>query len=98
MNNFNDLVQQDRRLTILRLLGQSDDYAANQYLLHMALPGMGHSCSDDTLLAELAWLTEQGLITSEQVGGVTVAKLTRRGDDAQAGRARIPGVKRPRPE
>jgi len=96
--DYADLVRADRRLTILRLLEQSDDYSANQYLLHAALPGLGHACSEDTVRTELDWLAEQGLVRIEVTGGVAIAHLTSRGQDAATGRARIPGVKRPRPE
>jgi Fe2+ or Zn2+ uptake regulation protein len=85
-------------LVILKLLAQADDYSTNQYLLHSALPGFGHSVSEDTVRIELDWLAEQGLITTESLGGVVMAKLTSRGDDVQSGRARVSGVKRPRPE
>lgn len=98
MSDFQTLLAEDRRLTLLRLLGQSDDYAANIYLLHAALPGLGHAVSEDTVLVDLDWLAEQGLVKTEDVGGITLARLTRRGDDVQTGRARVTGVKRPRPE
>lgn len=98
MTDYAALVQADRRLTILKLLEQSDDYSANEYLLQSALGGFGHNCSSDTVRAELAWLAEQGLAHLDETGGVDVARLTRRGHDAASGRARVPGVKRPRPE
>lgn len=98
MSEFTKLLSADRRLVILKLLAQSDDYSANQYLLHAAMPGFGHSISEDTVRVELDWLAEQGLVTTETIGGIVVAKLTGRGEDVQAGRARVTGVKRPRPE
>jgi Fe2+ or Zn2+ uptake regulation protein len=98
MNNFPDLVRADRRLVIIRLLAQADSYTANQYLLHAALPGFGHNVSEDVVVSDLDWLEEQGLVTNEDMGGVRMVKLTRRGDDVQAGRAKVTGVKRPRPE
>lgn len=98
MSDFQTLLREDRRLVLLRLLADGDDYAANVFLLQAALPGFGHSVSEDVLRGDLAWLAEQGLITTSEPGGVLLAKLTRRGDDVAAGRARVPGVKRPRPE
>ena len=98
MSHFQDMLREDRRLVLLRLLADGDDYSANIYLLHMAMPGMGHNCSEDTLKTDLEWLAEQGLVTTSSPGGVLLAKLTSRGDDVAAGRARVPGVKRPRPE
>ena len=98
MTEFAQLVREDRRLVLLKLLQQSEGYQANQYLLHMAMPGQGHTCSIDQVRADLAWLAEQGLITKSEVGGLMVAKLTNRGDDIASARASVPGVKRPRPE
>lgn len=98
MAEFSELVREDRRLTILRLLEQSDDYSANHYLLCSALAGFAHNCSSDAVKTDLEWLAEQGLVTTKTTGEVLIAKLTSRGEDAAHGRARVPGVKRPRPE
>lgn len=95
---FADLRREDRRLVLLRLLAESDDYSASIYLLHMAMPGMGHNCSEDALRADIAWLAEQGLLSASTISDLLIAKLTGRGADVAAGRARVPGVKRPRPE
>ena len=97
MSGLEKLQQQDRRLVILRLLMESDGYSANTYLLRSALEGFGHSIGMDLLMTEIAWLEEQGLVTTDQPGGVTVAKLTSRGHDAALGRATVPGVKKPEP-
>ena len=87
----------DRRLVILTLLSHATGYSDNEYLIHAVLPEQGHDISRDKLHVELAWLTEQGLITANKVGGVTIAKLTARGLDVARGRATAPGVKRPEP-
>lgn len=42
-----------------------------------------------------AGLKEQGLVMVEDIGTVLVARLTERGADVAAGRAIVPGVKRP---
>ena len=88
----------DRRLVILALLSHATGYSDNEYLIHAVLPEQGHDISRDKLAAELAWLQEQGLITTTKVGGVTIAKLTPRGLDVARGRATVPGVKRPEPD
>ena len=98
MTEFAEVVRADRRLTILKLLEQSDNYSANHYLLHSALPGFAHNCSADAVHTDLEWLAEQGLVTTTEAAGVLVARLTSRGEDAANGRTRVPGVKRPRPE
>jgi hypothetical protein len=45
----------------------------------------------------LAWLAEQGLLTTKATGDVVVATLLARGVDVAGGRATVPGVKRPLP-
>ncbi len=97
--SFSDVVQEDRRLVILRLLDQAAGATANDSILYSALPEIGHRCSRDQVRTELRWLEEQRLVTVEAMAGgaVLVATLTERGADVQAGRATQPGVKRPSP-
>lgn len=96
MSTFRDLVQQDRRLVILRFL-QEEDYTLNTSVLQTALHSVGHNCSRDCVEIDCAWLAEQGLVAVEQVGPVNVVRLTSRGVDVANGHAQIPGVARPRP-
>ncbi|MBA1271684.1 ArsR family transcriptional regulator, partial [Pseudomonas carnis] len=51
--------------------------------------------SRDQVKTEMHWLAEQGAVTVADVGPVLVATLTERGQDIAAGRARVPGIKRP---
>ena len=99
--SFADLLQADRRLVILRLLQQSPGYALNSSILLTGLEELGHRVARDLVATELSWLDEQGLVRCEQVDTSTkallVATLTERGLDVQAGRATVPGVKRPSP-
>lgn len=89
--------REDRRLVILRYLSEDDDYSLNDSMLDKCLAGIGHGVSRDVLRADLAWLAEQGLLTTEEVGTIVVATLTGRGDDVAKGRAVVPGIARPRP-
>lgn len=98
MNNYAEMLAEDRRLVILRLLESSGGYRANEYLLQTALPSFGHDVSQDRLRADLAWLAEQSLVQLDDQSGVQVATATQRGVDVALGHARVPGVKRPRPE
>lgn len=96
--SYSDLVSADLRLCILRVLHEDVDYAHNEAVLQSALALIGHNISADRLRTELRWLEEQLLITIVDVANtVWVAKLTNRGEDAALGRARAPGVARPRP-
>lgn len=98
MTDYAEMLAEDRRLVILRLLENSGGYRANEYLLHTALPSFGHDVSQDRLRADLAWLEEQSLVHVDEQGDVRVATATQRGVDVALGHARVPGVKRPRPE
>lgn len=95
--NFAQLLAEDRRLVILRLLSAAPEYTLNAFVLRPGLEAVGHAMSTDQLATELAWLAEQGLLGLEAVADVTVARLTSRGADVAAGRAVTPGVKRPEP-
>ena len=88
----------DRRLVMLRVLANSPGYSANEYTIEAVLEDLGHVISNDLLRGEIAWLAEQQLITTSQVGGVTIAKITQRGLDVARGKATHPDVQRPRPE
>jgi|SRR5471032_933312 len=95
MTPYSDFIRQDIRLVILRLLVEMTAYRANSSVLTMALDNYGHTLSRDQVKTELSWLAEQGALTLEDVGPVVVATLSERGQDIAAGRARVPGIKRP---
>lgn len=95
--SYADIVEADRRLVILKVLQDSAGYACNEHLLGSLLGSFGHAIPADRLRTDLAWLTEQSLITVRDVGGVEIASLTQRGLDVAQGRAHVPGVKRPAP-
>lgn len=95
--SFADLLAEDRRLTLLRLLDQAPASQANTYVLTSGLRDLGHNCPQDQVETDAAWLAEQGLVTVVEQPDVRVAALTARGADVAAGRARCPGVKRPVP-
>ncbi len=97
MNQFVSLITQDRRLAILRFLNEDKGFSLNTSVLQDALCAIGHSVSRDEVHTVVAWLSEQGLANIEQIGAVTVVKLTGRGVDVATGAAVQPGVKRPRP-
>ena len=88
---------EDRRLVILRFLAEEPDYRMNTSLMCDALDVIGHRVSRDVVATDAAWLQDNGLVTMETLGHVTLLKLTERGADVAAGRATVPGVKRPSP-
>lgn len=95
MSHFAEFLREDIRLVLLRLLSEMVAYRANSSVLTMALDSYGHTLSRDQVKTELQWLSEQGAIALSDVGPVLVATLTERGQDIAAGRARVPGIKRP---
>lgn len=95
--SYADIVAEDQRLAILQVLEQDPDYSHNEHVVGRLLAAVGHAVSSDRLHGHLAWLEEMQLLQLTEVAGVKVAKLTRRGEDAALGRARVPGVARPRP-
>lgn len=95
MSQFSDFLRQDQRLVMLRLLAELPGYTSNSSVLVQLLEQFGHVMTRDQVKTELAWLSEQGLVTTDDAGSVLMAKLTERGADVAAGRARQPGVKRP---
>lgn len=95
--SFAELLTEDRRLSLLRLLAEAPGTEANTYVLTTGLRAVGHGCSGDQVETDAAWLAEQGLVSLEDLGKVRVVHLTQRGEDVAAGRAVVPGVKRPVP-
>ena len=95
---FPEMVAKDRRLVILKILAESDQYSTNEHLLKAGLHGFGHNVGTDLLHTELAWLQEQRLVQIDEIGGVQIPKLTGRGLDVSTGATVVPGVKRPEPE
>lgn len=98
MNSYSEILAADRRLVILRLLNEAPGYSGNDSILLAALQAFGHAPSRDQVRTDLAWLAEQGLITSDDLASVMVVKITSRGADAATGRASVPGVRRPSPK
>lgn len=95
MTHYSEFLREDIRLVMLRLLSEMVGYRANSSVLAMGLDKYGHALSRDQVKTELHWLAEQGALTVTDVGPVLVATLTERGQDIAAGRARVPGIKRP---
>ncbi|WP_027714909.1 hypothetical protein [Desulfuromonas sp. TF] len=96
-HHYAELLAADIRLVILRALAEDPGYSHNESVLQQVLELFGHTESRDRIRTELSWLAEQGLITVRDALGYMVATLTGRGADVAAGRATVPGVKRPGP-
>lgn len=97
MSDYLAHVAEHRRLAILKILEQAPGYAANDSILQSAVERVGIVATRDQIKADLAWLREQGLCTVEDVAHLAVATLSQRGHDVAAGRAQVPGIKKPGP-
>jgi DNA-binding transcriptional ArsR family regulator len=88
-----DILGERIRLQVLRLL---DDVGApiNIGVLHDALLDLGLPCSRDRLTSHLHWLSEQQLLTVEDLARLLVCDISPRGQDVARGLARVPGVAR----
>ena len=89
--------REDRRLLMLKALASENDYSISDMVLRNLLREYGHAESADTIRTDIAWLEEQGLVTTEKVGVMVVATVTERGKDIADGAACVPGIRRPRP-
>lgn len=95
---FDSYLTEDRRLVILRLLSEAQQYELNDAMIQELLDRFAHNVSRDRVRTDLAWLAEQGLVTTADVAeGVITATITKLGLDVGAGRHVVPGVKRPGP-
>jgi hypothetical protein len=95
MTEPSEIRDQHLRITILRLLAEEPDDALNESFLHDLLIPFRFGISRDKMLAELDWLSEQGLVKLEDLHGLTVATLTSKGARVAAGDESVRGVKKP---
>ena len=95
---FAQVIREDRRLVMLRLLSEQGGYRANSSILHAGLQHLGVLASRDDVATDLAWLRDQSLIGLDRVSdAVSVATLTARGQDVVHGVSLVPGVSKPSP-
>ena len=102
MSELQKLLDEDRRLVVLRLLAEAHDYALNESILEKGLQRLRLGVvGRDIVRAHLAWLEQHGLVSVErmEMGGARelwVGKLTKTGQEVAQGRP-WPGVARPSP-
>lgn len=89
------LLKEDQRLCLLRSLSDAGG-KANESVVQDCLDRYGHEISRDAVKTHLAWLEEQGVIETEDLGGCLVATLIDRGYDVIQGRCTMPGIKKAR--
>jgi hypothetical protein len=94
----NDIQTETRRLAILQLLKSDPDYSINDELLRQLLASQGHGVAMAVVRADLAWLEQVGLLSTNVLPGCTVAILRNDGVDVATGVSVVPGIARPSPE
>lgn len=93
----NAVMSAQRRGALLRILADQPGYGVNDAVLQSALEAIGHVAGRDLVHTDIAWLQEQGLLSTQNAGPLLIASLTTRGDDVARGRVIVPGVQRPTP-
>jgi hypothetical protein len=91
-------MNEHQRLSILHALAAMDSYSANNSIVQSVCSQYGNAMTSDKIETHFAWLKEQGLVSLETAGSYTIATLTSRGVDVEAGMTTVPGVKRPGPK
>lgn len=95
---FEERMQQNRRLCVLKTLADMPGFRANESLIHQTVVDFAFPATRDQIRSDLTWLKEQGLVTIDVVCDVMIGAITGRGEDVAAGRAIVPGVQRPQPK
>ena len=92
---YSEFIAEDRRLSILLILKECARYSANEHLISQGLDNCGHYVAADQLYADLVMLEEKRVLNLSEIGDMTIATLTRLGQDVAEGRTVIEGIKRP---
>lgn len=94
MNHYDDFNRKHRRLSILRILEGAPGYASNESIIHQMVNHFGITSTRDQVRSELAWLSELGLVKTEDLGSLIMARATERGIDIAHGLAHHPDIAR----
>jgi len=95
--SYADELREHARIAILRLLEDAPRYTSNVSMMTDLLHRLGIVYTRDQVASEIAWLREQGLVTSEDHAGFIVVTATVRGVEVAQGIVTHPGIQRPRP-
>lgn len=98
MAAFDQVLAEDRRLAMLRLLVEANG-EANESVLYTGLEMLGHrtELTRANVRADLKYLQERDLVVLDYFEDkVCIAKITERGVEVAEGRTRVEGVKKPK--
>ncbi len=93
--SYVDHLRKHRRLSILRILDGAPGYSSNESILTGMLNQFRIGSTRDQVRTELAWLAEQGLVTTEDLAGLYMATATQRGIEISQGISTHPDIARP---
>lgn len=95
---FRDILAEDRRLVILRLLAESAPTPLNESVLRKSINAIGNPATRDLVRADIAFLEQHRLVRSEvlhpQSGDLILVHLLTDGEEVASGLRRHPGVAR----
>lgn len=96
MTSYQDLLNEDLRLCILRILAEAPGCKANASIIQSAVNSLGHHATREQVVQQLGYLATLQAVATEQVGPVLVAELRAVGENhlLRLG-APLPGVKQP---
>ncbi len=97
MTDYSDHVGRHRRLAILRHLEACSEYTSNVSILSDVLRGVGVQSTRSQVVTELAWLKDNGFVTTIDHGDFVVATATLSGAEIARGVTTHPEIQRPQP-
>ena len=98
MTGYEEYLELDARLTILKELALQTDGRLNETILTAALDRFGHRRSREWVRTQLRKLADVGAVSIVEAGSVMITTITRAGLDHVERRGVIEGIARPSPE
>ncbi len=95
--DYADTLRRHRRLSILRMLAGAPGYSANESLIEDVLDKFRVTSTRDQVRTELGWLSDQGFVSVEDIGGLMIATITQNGADVATGKRVHPDIEKPAP-
>lgn len=98
MSGYEEYLQLDARLVILRGLTRQADGRLNEVLITRILDEFGYNRSREWVRTQMRKLEDVGAVRLSEAGTVLVATITRAGLDHAERRTILEGIARPSPE
>jgi len=95
---YEEYVELDARLVILKGLARQSDGRLNEVLITKMLDEFGYNRSREWVRTQLRKMEEVGAVKLTEPGTVMVAAITRAGMDHAERRSILDGIARPSPE